>query len=134
METCETWFLLARDRGHRRVLCNSDSREAIRLIYKDQVDFHRFKATILDIRSLLTKNWESHPEKSSQYCKKERHLQLKQAVHHSSEKVTRFYFWHTVFNCMIVRALRQFNRERALSLVNILLALVSLWGREHWDV
>jgi hypothetical protein len=53
----------------------------------------------------------------------ERHLQLKQAAHHSSEKVTRFYFWHTVF-----------NRERALSLVNILLALVSLWGREHWDV
>jgi hypothetical protein len=49
---------LAGDMGFRKVLRNSDSTEAIRLVLESFVDFCKYKAIILDIRHPLDSNWE----------------------------------------------------------------------------
>ena len=44
-------------RGFRRVLCETDSTEAVRLVYASEV-FHWYSAVVIEIKDWLSKDWE----------------------------------------------------------------------------
>ena len=48
---------LAWNHGFRRVLCESNSLEAIRLIHSPSPDLHHFQAVIMEIKSWLSREW-----------------------------------------------------------------------------
>ena len=48
---------LAWDRGFERVLCEFDSMEAIGLIHSSNIHLHHFQASIMEIKSWLSKEW-----------------------------------------------------------------------------
>jgi hypothetical protein len=51
-------LLLAWERGYRRILCDSDSMDAIWLVTAGiDYEFHKFGALIVDIRDLLKRDW-----------------------------------------------------------------------------
>ena len=53
-------LLVAWDRGFRKVICNSDFTNVIRLINDDFNKYHLFGAVIFYIEELLKQNWKVH--------------------------------------------------------------------------
>ena len=51
-------FDLVWEKGYRRVYCESDSKEAIHLIFSVNCHSHVYQSMIVDIQHWLRKNWD----------------------------------------------------------------------------
>ena len=62
---------LAWNRGYRKIICHSDSKDAIRLLSANLAGFHKYRAFILEIRELLSRDWISrieHTFRQANFC------------------------------------------------------------------
>ncbi|KAJ6416826.1 hypothetical protein OIU84_002664 [Salix udensis] len=62
---------LAWDRGYRKIICHSDSKDALRLLSANQVGFHKYRALIFEIRELLRRDWTvriAHTFREANFC------------------------------------------------------------------
>jgi len=62
---------LAWDRGYRKIICHSDSKDALRLLSTNQVGFHKYRVLIFEIRELLSRDWTiriKHTFREANFC------------------------------------------------------------------
>jgi ribonuclease HI len=62
---------LAWDRGYRKIICHSDSKDALRLLFANQVGSHKYRALIFEIRELLSRDWTvriEHTFREANFC------------------------------------------------------------------
>lgn len=57
LKAIQTGLSMAWQRGFRNLICESDSKEAIRLVEEAYIDYHHLSSVISNIRDWLQKSW-----------------------------------------------------------------------------
>lgn len=71
LKAIQQGLILARQGGYVRVMCESDSMEAIRLVLEADEPYHHYGAIVANIRRMMKEEWEvslNHVYKQANFC------------------------------------------------------------------